>query len=111
MRIKNEILERLPDFVQLCKEHQVKFLYAFGSAINQSFDETYSDIDLIVEIESNDPLERGDLLIGLWDKLELFFGRKVDLLTESSIKNPFLKKEIDRTRKLIYDGEKEEIFS
>lgn len=67
MRIKKEILERLPDFVQLCKEHHVKFLYAFGSAVNQSFDETNSDIDLIVEIESNDPLERGDFLIDLWD--------------------------------------------
>lgn len=111
MRIKEDIKKRRQDFLLLCKEHKVKFMYAFGSSTKQFFDETHSDIDLIVEIESNDPLDRGDLLIDLWDKLELFFGRKVDLLTESSIKNPFLKKEIDRTKKLIYDGEKEEIFN
>ena len=32
------------------------------------------------------------------------FNRKVDLLTDSSIRNPFLRKSIDTTKILIYDG-------
>ena len=35
---------------------------------------------------------------------------KVDLLTNASIKNPILRKSIDTTKTLIYDGKKQEIF-
>ena len=55
-------------------------------------------------------MERGELLISIWDKLEDFFGRKVDLLTSGSIKNPYLKKSIDATKVLIYDGSKEKVL-
>jgi len=46
----------------------------------------------------------------LWDNLELFFNRKVDLLTDNSIHNPYLRKSIDSTKKLIYDGQGEKVF-
>ena len=85
-------------------------MYAFGSAVTNNFDPEKSDIDLVVEIKEPDPLERGELLISLWDKLEIFFDRKVDLLTEKSIKNPFLKKSIDETKILIYDGSKGKVL-
>jgi predicted nucleotidyltransferase len=39
-----------------------------------------------------------------------FFARKVDLLSEPSIRNPYLKANIEQTRKLIYDREGEKIF-
>jgi len=48
--------------------------------------------------------------MSLWDKLEEFFHRKVDLLTNSSIKNPILRKNIDKTKILIYDGTGQKIF-
>lgn len=48
--------------------------------------------------------------MNIWDKFEQLFQRKVDLLTNTSIKNPFLKKNIDSTKILIYDGQKQEIF-
>ena len=110
MRVKEEIKPRSEEFINLCKNHQVKFLYAFGSSTKQGFDETNSDIDFYVEVDASDPLTRGETLIDLWDKLELFFGRKVDLLTESSLKNPYLKANIDRSKVLIYDGKRKEIF-
>jgi predicted nucleotidyltransferase len=53
---------------------------------------------------------RGDALLSLWDDLEILFRRKVDLLTDDSIDNPYLKRNIDRTKKLIYDGEGEKVF-
>ena len=104
MVIKDEILKRLNDFNTLCQEHQVKYLYAFGSSVTDRFDYDKSDIDLLVEIDDNDPIERGEKLISLWDTFERFFNRKVDLLTDSSIRNPFLRKSIDATKILIYDG-------
>lgn len=110
MVVKNEILKHLTDFKTLCQSHNVKYLYAFGSSTTDRFDSEKSDIDLLVEIDSPDPLERGEKLISLWDTFEIFFNRKVDLLTDSSIRNPYLRKSIDSTKVLIYDGKGAQIF-
>lgn len=109
MKIKENIQSRLADFTTLCKLYNVKNLYAFGSATTDQFSENSSDIDLIIEIEENDPIERGEKLMAIWDKLEEFFQRKVDLLTQSSLKNPILKKNIDTTKILIYDGKSQQV--
>ncbi|OQX81174.1 MAG: DNA polymerase subunit beta [Bacteroidetes bacterium 4484_249] len=110
MVIKDEILKRTSDFINLCKEHKVKHLYAFGSSVSDSFDYDKSDIDLVVEIDDPDPIERGEKLISLWDKFKVFFRRRVDLLTDSSIRNPYLKKSIDSTKVLIYDRRGAKVF-
>ena len=104
MIIANEISKRIEDFKAVCSNHGVKYLYAFGSSVTDRFDSKASDIDLLVEIDDFDPIERGEKLISLWDTFEDFFNRKVDLLTDSSIRNPFLRKRIDSTKILIYDG-------
>ena len=110
MIIRDEILKQETDFKTLCQKHNVKSLYAFGSSTTENFDFNKSDIDLLVEIEDIDPIERGEKLISLWDTFELFFHRKVDLLTDSSIHNPYLRKSIDSTKILIYDGEGSKVF-
>lgn len=109
MRIKDSIQAKLIDFTTLCKLYNVKNLYAFGSATTDQFDKNSSDIDLLIEIEENDPLERGEKLLAIWDELEEFFQTKVDLLTQSSLKNPILRKNIDATKILIYDGKRQEV--
>jgi len=110
MIITDEILKQKNYFIAVCKEHKVKFLYAFGSSTTEKFDPLKSDIDLLVEIDDADPLERGEKLISLWDTFEFLFHRKVDLLTDSSIKNPYLRKSIDSTKILIYEGKRAQIF-
>lgn len=104
MIIRDQISRKKKDFLLLCKSHNVKYLYAFGSSTDDRFDPKKSDIDLLVEIDSSDPIDRGEKLLSLWDLFENFFNRKVDLLTESSIRNPYLKKSIESTKVLIYDG-------
>jgi len=104
MFIYDVISKRLEDFKAVCSNHRVKYLYAFGSSVTDKFDSETSDIDLLVEIDDSDPIERGEKLISLWDTFEEFFHRKVDLLTETSIRNPFLRRSIDSTKILIYDG-------
>jgi len=110
MVIKEEIHKKQKVFLSLCKKHKVKYLYAFGSSVTGNFDEGKSDIDLLVEIDISEPIERGETLLSLWDRFEAFFNRRVDLLTESSIRNTFLRKCIDSTKVLIYDGSGEKIF-
>lgn len=98
------------DFAELCRSHKVSKMYAFGSSVSGRFDPDKSDIDLVVKLDISDPADRGDALLSLWDKLEALFNRRVDLLTEDSIRNPYLKSNIDRTKKLIYDGEGEKVI-
>ncbi|MBN8576149.1 MAG: nucleotidyltransferase domain-containing protein [Cyclobacteriaceae bacterium] len=110
MDLMTLIKERYTEFVDLCRSHRVDKIYAFGSSITDHFDPEKSDIDIVVTIDIDDPIDRGEALLSLWDNLENLFKRKVDLLTEESIRNPFLKANINRTKKLIYDGEGEKVF-
>jgi uncharacterized protein len=110
MNLVQLINNRKADFVDLCVAHKVDKLYAFGSSITDRFDAEKSDIDVLVELNLKDPLEYGETLLSLWDNLESFFERRVDLLTEESIHNPYLRKSIEATKTLIYDGQREKIF-
>lgn len=110
MRIREQIKTKLDEFTALCVDHNVKSLYAFGSSVTNRFDPDKSDIDLLVEIEEYDPVSRGEKLIDLWDKLEYFFNTKVDLLTNASIKNSILRKNIDETKILIYEGKNHKVL-
>jgi hypothetical protein len=110
MGIKTEISKNLKDFLAICKSHKVMYLYAFGSSVTPKFNPKTSDVDLIVEIDEQNPIERGEILMSLWDKLEEFFKRKVDMLTPSSLKNPYLSKSIETTKVLIYDRSGEKVF-
>ena len=49
-------------------------------------------------------------LINVWNGLEKIFQRPVDLLTENSLRNPYLRAEVERTKQLIYDGSKRQVL-
>jgi hypothetical protein len=63
-------IKKKNDFILLCKSHNVKYLYAFGSSTDERFDPLSSNIDLLVEIDSPDPIDRGEKLLSLWDLFE-----------------------------------------
>lgn len=110
MNLNTLIKARRSEFLDLCRTHHVDKMYAFGSSITDHFDSEKSDIDIVVKINIEDAADRGEVLISLWDNLEVFFQRKVDLLTEASIRNPYLKASINKTKKIIYDREGEKVF-
>ncbi len=85
----------------LCVKYRVSKLYAFGSVVKGNFTKD-SDIDLIVKFERV-PLENyADNYFAFKYSLEEMFRRKVDLLEEQAIKNPFFKKSVEKTKHLIY---------
>lgn len=88
---------------QLCADHKVRNLYVFGSVISRDFSED-SDIDFIVDFNSNDPLDYAEKYFALKFALQDLLNRPIDLLEERGLKNPFLKKRIDNTKKLIYEA-------
>ncbi|HET6992777.1 MAG TPA: nucleotidyltransferase domain-containing protein [Bacteroidia bacterium] len=86
---------------KLCEKYGVKSLYSFGSVNTKTFTEN-SDIDLVVELKSTDPLEYTDNYFDLKFALEKLLQRHIDLLENKSIRNPFLKKNIDNSKVLVY---------
>ena len=86
-----------------CAANKVKTLFAFGSITNDKF-RPDSDIDLIVDLAELDPLLYTDNYFNLKDQLEKIFNRNIDLLEQKALRNPFLKKEIDQTKVLIYEA-------
>jgi uncharacterized protein len=109
MILNSLIRANYDNFITLCRLHKVDKIYAFGSSITDHFDPTRSDIDVIVNLDIKDPIEYGETLLSLWDSLEIFFNRKVDLLTDDSINNPYLRKSIEASKKLIYDRQGEKV--
>lgn len=86
---------------QLCDSHKVRSLFAFGSVTTERFNAN-SDIDFVVDIADNDPLSYSDKYFDLKSRLEELFKRKIDLLEQKAIRNPYLKAQIDQTKVLVY---------
>ena len=103
MFLQDYIQQQKDQFQNLCETYHVRSMYAFGSAVTPQFNPEKSDIDVFVDIDENDPVKKGTYLFELWNQLEAFFRRKVDLLTPSSVRNPVLKENIERSKVLIYE--------
>jgi len=99
--IVTELQQHIEQIKKLCREHNVKTLFAFGSVVSDRF-KADSDIDLLVDIDNTDPIIYSENYFDLKFELESIFNRPVDLLENNSIKNPFLKKQIDSTKMLVY---------
>lgn len=96
-----EINQHIDQIQQVCNSNKVRSLFAFGSVTTDRF-RPDSDIDLVVDIDENDPLEYTDYYFNLKFELEKLFNRHIDLLEQKAIRNKYLKDQIDRTKVLVY---------
>lgn len=88
----------------LCRRFNVRRLDVFGSATKGTFSPERSDLDFIVTLEARSAGEYADNYFGLAHALEDLFQRKVDLITEASIRNPFFRQAIEQTREPLYEA-------
>lgn len=82
------------------RQYDVRTLDLFGSAATGAFDPVTSDFDSVVDL---DEYERGVArrfmrFAEALEALEALLGRKVDLITEDSIVNPYFRYVVDRAR-------------
>ncbi|MCL2131146.1 MAG: nucleotidyltransferase domain-containing protein [Lentimicrobiaceae bacterium] len=89
------------DIENLCKQYNVKTLYAFGSVLTDRFSD-HSDIDLVVDIDKHDPLDYADSYFDFKFALEDLLKRSIDLLEERAIKNPYFRQHLNNSKQLIY---------
>lgn len=74
----------------------------FGSATRPDFDPASSDLNFLVTFEDLDPNSYADTYFGLLEDLQKLFQRPVDLVVESSIRNPYFRQAVEATRTLVY---------
>lgn len=99
----NQIIESKSEALALlCRRHGVRRLELFGSATTDEFDPARSDLDFLVEFDALPPAKLADAYFGLKEGLEALFARPVDLVTESSLSNPYFRARVMAERQAVY---------
>ena len=89
--------------IALCKKYKVAKLWVFGSILTPRFNDE-SDVDFLVEFEEGkvELLDYADNYFDFIHSIEAVVDRKVDMVVNRSIRNPYFRQEVDRTRKLLW---------
>lgn len=88
----------------LCKKYKVMKLWVFGSILTDRFNDD-SDIDFSVTFDKKriPLLDFADNYLEFLEELKSLFTRDIDLVCEDSLKNPYFIKELNETKRLIYE--------
>ena len=86
---------------EIAKRFHIHRLYLFGSAARGEL-RPDSDIDLLIEFESNGAPSMGGMVEIQDAFVKLFHGRKVDVATPSILNNPYRKRAIEKDMEELY---------
>lgn len=96
------IAARLHDIEGLCRTLGVRRLDVFGSAVGESFDVASSDVDILVDFDVQPGFDYFGSYFALKEGLERIFDRPVDLVSSSSIRNPYFRQQVMETKETLY---------
>lgn len=94
--------EQADELKRICLAYGVRRLDLFGSASTGSDDPDASDLDFLVEFQPAALDAYSDTYFGLLEALGRLFGRPVDLVVKSAIRNPYFLQSVEQTRIPIY---------
>ena len=83
-----------------CRKWKVREFSLFGSVLRDDF-RPDSDVDVLILLEDDAPWDLYDW-VDMIDELKVIFGREVDLVEKSAIRNPFRRRAVLRDRQVIY---------
>jgi predicted nucleotidyltransferase len=89
--------DKIADF---CRRWKIMELDLFGSILRDDF-RPDSDVDVLVEFHPDATWSLFDL-VTMQDELAAIFGRKVDVVELSAVRNPFRRREMERTRQVLF---------
>ncbi len=96
------IEDKLKDIITLSKRHNVTSIALFGSAAKNTMSEL-SDVDFLVQFSDTiDVLEYAENYFSLLESLENLIGKKIDLVSKKSLKNPILIQSIESSKIELY---------
>lgn len=87
---------------ECCEQFEVVRLDLFGSGTRDDFNEARSDLDFLVTFAEQTAIGYFDRYFGLLERLGELFNRKVDLVEEKAITNPYFRKVVNRERRLVF---------
>ena len=87
----------------LCERYGVEKLELFGSAARGEFDPGHSDLDFIVQMKGRREPGYARRFCDFAEAIEALYGRRVDLLTELMIKNPYFKAKVQKDRRVLVE--------
>ena len=97
----NLVEQNIDAVSHFCRKHYVEKMCVFGSVLTNDFSPA-SDIDFLINFRKVNPENYFNNYIDLKTNLEQLFQHSVDLVEEQTVKNPVLRRSIDRNKKLIY---------
>lgn len=102
LAIRPPLRSKLAQVTAICRKHKVTQLFVFGSVCTDRFNKK-SDIDFLVAFESPYFDGYADNMFALEEQLETLLRRKVDIISVSTLSNPYFIKVLEKTKILIYD--------
>lgn len=87
---------------EACMRHGVVRLDAFGSALRDDFRPDESDLDLLIEFAPMEPYARVDAYFGMLEELRTLLGLEIDLVMAGAVKNRYIARDIERTKRMLY---------
>ena len=96
------ITNNLDEIRSACRKFDVDALWVFGSAVRDDWVEGKSDVDFIAQFgESDRSLFRQHM--GFIVHLEDILGVSIDVVDSRSIKKADFRREVERTKELLYE--------
>jgi len=98
-----EMIEQKREEIEaLCRGLGIHRLDLFGSAVGGSFDRDSSDVDVLVEFDIRPGFDYFGTYFGLKEGLERILGSPVDVVSVTSIRNPYFRDQVMRIREMLY---------
>ena len=95
------IQRHISQIAALCEKHKVKSLYVFGSVLTDRFNND-SDIDFVVIFDKAGVEDYFDNYFDFKYALQDLLHREVDLVEDQTIRNKYLRQNVDASKQLIY---------
>lgn len=97
------IADKKEELAELCRRHGVARLEVFGSAARGTdFDLRSSDADFLVQFRRVKGQASLEQYFDFAEALRQTLGRPVDLVESGTVKNPYLRAAIDKSREIVY---------
>ena len=97
MKVVDIATSEIEDF---CHRRKIIEFALFGLILWEDFGPE-SDVDVLVTFAEDSEWSLYDL-VDMQEELRVMFGRDVDLVLKSGLRNPFRRREILRTQRVIY---------
>lgn len=104
VRVNPRIRPHLAAIGEACRRHHIVTGALFGSATQPDARVVPQDVDVLVTFAPLEPKMKAEEYAALTAELEAILGMPVDVMVSTAIRNPYLAKEIDRTKVVFYEA-------